>query len=123
MKLAKNFSLSEFKSKDGAATPNEVRHNLVKLASQLQTLRDHLNRKIHINSGYRSPEHNRAVGGVDESQHVLGKAADIVVDGLKPIEVKIAIEALIAQGEILQGGLSAYNRFVHYDIRGYAARW
>jgi len=123
MKLSENFKLSEFRSKDGAYTPDEVRHNLVKLASQLQTLRNHLGRRIHINSGYRSPQHNRAVGGADESQHVLGKAADIVVDGLTPIEVKIAIEALIAQGEMLQGGLSAYNSFTHYDIRGYAARW
>ena len=121
--MTKNFLKSEFESKDGAPMPNDVYNNIQELAQNLQILRDHLHRPIKINSGYRSPGHNRAVGGADESQHILGKAADIVVEGLKPIEVKIAIEALIAQGEIKKGGLSAYNTFTHYDIRGYNARW
>lgn len=123
MKLTKNFRLSEFESKDGAEMPKEVLINIVKLACQLQILRNKLQRPIHINSGYRLPEHNKAVGGAENSQHVLGKAADIVVEGLKPIEVKIAIEALINQGDLLQGGLSDYSTFTHYDIRKTKARW
>jgi uncharacterized protein YcbK (DUF882 family) len=121
--MTKNFLKTEFESKDGAPMPIDVYFNILALADNLQILRDHLHRPIKINSGYRSPEHNRAVGGADESQHVLGKAADIVVEGLTPIEVKIAIETLIIQGELKKGGLSAYDTFTHYDIRGYNARW
>jgi len=54
---------------------------------------------------------------------LTGKAADIVVDGIDPIQVKETIEQLILDGEMLQGGLSTYDSFVHYDIRGQKARW
>jgi uncharacterized protein YcbK (DUF882 family) len=123
MKLTKNFSLAEFESKDGAKMPEEVFHNIQKLANQLQTLRNHLNRPITINSGYRSPEHNKAVGGTILSQHTRGKAADIVVSGLSTKRVAEAIEMLIKNGDMLQGGLGVYKNFIHYDIRGRKARW
>jgi hypothetical protein len=55
MKLTKNFSKLEFDSKDGAEMPNEVLENVKKLAGYLQILRDHLDKSIKINSGYRSP--------------------------------------------------------------------
>lgn len=121
--MTENFSKQEFDSKDGATMPDDVFQNVQKLANQLQILRNRLKRPIYINSGYRSESHNKAVGGIPNSQHVLGKGADIRVKGLTPIEVKIAIEALIDQGEMLQGGLKAYRTFVHYDIRKTKARW
>lgn len=123
MRLTKNFSKSEFDSKNGDIMPEDVLYNVQKLANNLQVLRDRLNAPIVINSGYRSPEHNKAIRGAKNSQHLYGKAADIVVRGYTPEQVKIIIEDLINKGEMLQGGLKAYNTFVHYDIRKTKARW
>lgn len=123
MKITANFKLSEFNSKDGAKMPDDVKPNVVKLACNLQRLRNVLKAPITINSGYRSLSHNKAVGGATNSQHLTGKAADIVIQGFDPIQVKETIEELIQQGEMLQGGLKAYSTFVHYDVRGHKARW
>ncbi len=123
MRLTENFSLSEFESKDGSHTPEDVKQNLQKLANNLQALRNYLGKPIFINSGYRSPSHNKAVGGSKNSQHVLGKASDIRVKDTQPKDVYLAIEKLIAKGEMLQGGLGLYRTFVHYDIRKTKARW
>jgi uncharacterized protein YcbK (DUF882 family) len=123
MKLTKNFSKSEFDSKDGLPMPFEVLQNVQELAVNLQVLRDYIGTSISINSGYRSPKHNKKIGGSVNSQHLLGNAADIVVTGKTPKEVKEIIENLISEKKMKQGGLSAYPTFVHYDIRGTKARW
>jgi len=123
MKLTKNFNLYEFESKDGAEFTCEVKMNLKELALNLQVLRDALGLPIHINSGYRSPAHNKAVGGAKNSQHLLGKAGDITVNGYTPFDIKSKIEGLIKQGRMKNGGVGLYNTFVHYDVRDYAARW
>ena len=122
-RLSKNFTLQEFASKDGAQTPESVLDNLRELAKNLQVLRDIIGKPIKINSGYRSPEHNKSVGGVKNSMHVQGKAADIVIEGLTPRQVAEQLEILIASKRIKQGGLGIYPTFVHYDIRGKKARW
>lgn len=123
MKLSKNFYKKEFECKDGIKMPDDVYYNIQKLANQLQVLRSVLNKPININSGYRSPFYNKLIGGVKNSQHTFGKAADISVVGLEPKEVYDAIEDLINKGDMLQGGLGLYKNFVHYDIRGKRARW
>ena len=123
MKLTNNFSKSEFDSKDGAEMPHKVLCNIQKLANQLQVLRDEIGKPIRINSGYRSPIHNKSIRGVKNSQHLLGKAADIVVEGIETNDLALIIEVLINDGEMLQGGLGIYNTFVHYDIRKTRARW
>jgi uncharacterized protein YcbK (DUF882 family) len=123
MYLTDNFKKSEFDSKDGAKMPEDVLVNVTKLACNLQRLRDVLNRPISINSGYRSPSHNEAVGGVKDSYHTKGMAADIVVKGLNPKQVANAIESLILSGDMLQGGIGIYDTFVHYDFRKKRARW
>lgn len=122
-RLSKNFTLDEFASKDGAQTPESVLENLRELAKNLQVLRDIVGKPIKINSGYRSPEHNKSVGGVKNSMHVQGKAADIVIEGLTPSQVAEQLEILIGSKRIKQGGLGIYPTFVHYDIRGKKARW
>ena len=123
MKLTENFSKSEFDSKDGTEMTGGVLINISTLADQLQVLRDFFNATITINSGYRSPAHNKKIGGVSNSKHTIGKAADIVVDGYTTDEVYDAIEFLIDHNQMLQGGLGLYDTFVHYDIRGVKARW
>ena len=121
--MTKNFKLKEFECKCGCDMPLEVYENIIKLASQLQFLRDYTGRPITINSAYRCPEHNAKVGGSKTSQHLLGKAADITIQSLKPAEVYALIEELIDMGHMLQGGLGLYDKFVHYDIRKTKARW
>jgi len=123
MRLTKNFTKREFKSKDGAAMPDDVFANIKELASNLQVLRDFLGEPIRINSAYRSPAHNKAIGGVKNSQHVLGRAADIKVRDIETKDLYLIIESLIIDGKMKDGGLGLYDTFVHYDIRGSKARW
>lgn len=122
-KLTKNFSLEEFKCKDGSDIPNNVLSNITELAKNLQVLRDSINKSISITSGYRSPEHNAKIKGAKNSQHVKGTAADIKVVGMTPKEVALVIEGLIESGKMKQGGIGIYPSWVHYDIRGIKARW
>ena len=123
MKLTKNFNKSEFDSRDGAEMPIQVLRNVKVLAKQLQKVRTMLAMPIHINSGYRSVEYNESIGGVLDSMHVQGKAADLTIEGLEPTIVYKILEVLINDGIILQGGLGLYNTFVHYDTRGKYIRW
>jgi len=123
MKLTKNFNLSEFNCNDGSVTPYAVLENLRLLAKELQVLRDFIGKPITINSGYRSPKYNKKIGGVSRSQHVLGLAADIKVEGVSAREIHSIISELIERGEMKEGGLGRYSSFTHYDIRGTKARW
>lgn len=121
--LTKNFNSFEFACKDGTLVPDKYRSNMLELAKNLQVLRDHFGLPIHINSAYRTVRHNKAIGGSPSSQHLFCKAADIVIAGKTPKQVARAIKTLIKQGKMKEGGIGLYNGFVHYDIRGYAARW
>ena len=117
------FKISEFDSKDGAEMPSSVKVNVIELIDNLNVLRQELGSPLFVNSGYRSPEHNKNIGGSLNSQHLTGKAADIRSNEYTPKQIKEKIEELIKVGKMKQGGLSAYNTFVHYDIRGKKARW
>jgi uncharacterized protein YcbK (DUF882 family) len=123
MKLSTNFSLNEFASADGTAPTNDVLKNLTELAKNLEVLRKHLGQPIRITSGFRSKEHNKKIGGALNSFHVMGMAADIQVAKMKPEEVAKAIELLIKDGKIKEGGLGIYRTWIHYDIRGTKSRW
>jgi uncharacterized protein YcbK (DUF882 family) len=122
-KISENFRLQEFESSCGREMPLEVQKNVIQLGQNLQVLRDYLKASITINSGYRSPERNKKIKGATRSQHLLGTAADLVVKGHTPKQVADAIELLISQGKMREGGLKAYGTFTHYDIRGTKARW
>lgn len=120
--LTKNFSLSEFNCKDGTAVPTKYICNVTELAKQLQVLRDEVDQPIDIESGYRTPTHNKKVGGAKNSQHLYGTAADIKVRNMTPKEVVTKIEEMILQGKLKNGGLGLYASWVHYDI-GPVRRW
>lgn len=123
MQLTKNFSLSEFDCRDGSKMPPEVFNNVLLLVKELQVLRDYIGKSITINSGYRSPNYNRSIGGASRSQHLLGKAADIRVNGISPRELRGIIEELIKDGRLNFKGIGAYTNFTHVDIRERRARW
>lgn len=90
MKLSDHFSLEEMtKSQTGArkgidnTPPPEVVENLKLLCENvLEKVRIHFGRPVIVNSGYRGPKLNKAIGGVKNSQHLTGQAADIEVPGV-----------------------------------------
>jgi len=86
-------------------------------------LRDEVKKPIKITSGYRPAELNAKVGGATKSRHITGEAADFKIEGYTPKQVAAIIEKLIAAGKMKQGGLGTYSTWVHYDVRGTAARW
>ncbi|WP_053955088.1 YcbK family protein [Inediibacterium massiliense] len=107
MNVSKNFKLSEFVCKEGK---NEVIYDY-RLIRLLQEMRDKIGRPMIINSGYRSPSYNKKVGGSPRSQHVLGKAVDIRVNGFSPEEIaKIATKMGFT-------GIGVYKKFTHLDVR------
>ena len=90
MRLSKNFTYEEFIRSSTAERmgidnrpktkeeEKKVIENLRNLCLEvLQPLRDYVGAPVHINSGYRCPELNEAVGGVKNSQHCRGEACDI----------------------------------------------
>ena len=123
MQLENNFHLREFRCKDGTDVPDDLMDNVKKLAKNLQVLRDHIQKPITIISGYRTPEYNKKCGGVKRSQHLLAKAADIVVSGMTSLEVRDTIIQLIKDGKMDSGGVGIYPSFTHYDVRGRNSRW
>ena len=123
MQLEKNFNINEFKCKDGSTVPDEYIENVKLLAKNLQVLRDKIGKPIVIISGYRSPEYNKKIGGAKRSQHMVAKAADIIVNGMSSTEIKDIIVSLIKSGEMHPGGIGLYQTFTHYDVRGANRRW
>ena len=129
--LTANFSLSEFAQRDPyRPVPTEYRQNVLRLAEQLQSLRDVVGR-IVITSSYRTLAHNNSLkGSSSTSKHLTAKAADFTVPGVSNKKVYCAILTLIAQGKMEQGGLGWYGEktatrtpHIHYDVRGSKSRW
>ena len=121
MRLTKNFELKEFECKCGCDMPRNVMENIFKLSDQLQVLRD-IYGPVQINSAYRCESHNNDIGSKPSSQHVLGKAADIVTE-LTPSETADVIEEDIKNNIVSFKGLGRYSTFTHVDIRDNKARW
>lgn len=116
-----HFSWGEF-TKNLARVPQSERvvDGIARLAYYLEGVRNQFgNPVITINSGYRPPVINQAVGGASNSQHLYGAAADIVVSGIRPHEVYTRINRW--HGD--KGGLGDSGAFTHIDLRGYRARW
>lgn len=93
--LSTNFTLAEFIRSDRAIAahmdntpPAMVVFNAQQLCTNvLEPLRAHFNKPVRILSGYRSPALNRMLGGVADSQHVTGEAADITINGVSNMDV------------------------------------
>lgn len=118
MRISKHFDESEFRCHHCQQLPDGGMDT--HLLDVLEEMRKDLGVPLQINSGYRCPEHNAAVGGVPDSQHVQGVAADVQVPpGLTVKEVAAAAERAGADGI----GYYYDDNFVHVDTRGYAARW
>ena len=91
--------------------PAEVEGNLMALVENvLEPAREKLGLPIIVNSGYRCERHNKAVGGVANSQHLRGEAADIRCADNKRL-AKIIVEA----GRFDQ--LIIYPTFIHVSFK------
>lgn len=122
MKLSAHFELSEFASHDGAPMPPAHARRLPWLCSRyLEPLRL-VYGPVKILSGYRSPQHNRNVGGAPYSFHThragrSGVAADVQCARGIPYDWYELLD------ELRPGGLGLYDSFVHVDTRTAKARW
>ena len=113
--LTKNFKSTEFDCKGkGCCNKTLIEAQLVE---KLQKIRDHFGAAVIINSGYRCSKHNRAVGGVVNSKHLTGMAADIIVRGISPKDVAAYADKIGFKG------IGLYKTFTHVDTRKTKARW
>ena len=114
--LSPHFSCAEFACHCGCGftVPNRP------LVDLLEKLRIEVGKPIHILSGCRCRMHNRNIGGAKNSQHTLGNAADIKINGMTPDEVAHHASIVMNHG----GGIGIYKSFNHVDVRpGPTARW
>ena len=119
-----SLTISAFDCYDGTPVPNQYYSNVNDLINQLKILQNAIGGKIKIVSGYRTPSHNLKVGGVANSQHLVGMGADFRSNtNLTQTEIANTIERLISEGKMKQGGIGIYPNYVHYDTRGTRARW
>lgn len=115
MKLTENFDSREFTCPDCGITMIAY-----KLINGLQELRDSIIQPVIITSGFRCEEHNEKIGGVKNSRHTYGDAADIKVKGMPGSKLAL-IAGQIAAFE--EGGIGVYPNYIHVDTRGVRARW
>lgn len=108
-RLSPHFTRQELACRHcGQLPPGGISRELL---DKLEALRARVGRPIVVNSCYRCPEHNRAVGGAPKSQHLLGTAADIRVSGMDPVSLYVAAHGVGFRGLFL------YDSFVHVDVR------
>ena len=110
VRITPHFNSSEFASPD----TGEV-HIHKGLVGQLEAFRDAAGkRRVLVGSGYRTIEHNKAVGGVSNSFHIKGMAADISIPGFQMAALHNLALVYWYTGRI--GGLGLYDWGVHLDV-------
>ncbi|MEO1386842.1 MAG: D-Ala-D-Ala carboxypeptidase family metallohydrolase [Cyanobacteria bacterium J06634_6] len=116
-----NFTWAEA-TKNGSRIPvsRDIVYGIIRIARVMEEVRSRLgDRPIRVNSWYRDPVTNRAVGGATYSRHLSGDAIDFVVIGLHAYTVYDRLNSWWGS----QGGLASSSIFTHIDSRGYYARW
>ena len=120
--LSRDFSRKEFECKCGCGFFKE---NPLLIAT-LQKIRDYANMKslnetdipIFINSGCRCKDHNKAVGGVKNSRHLTGEAADIRIPGWDSERLLSFIKRMVLEDRIYVGyAYKIDDASVHVDVR------
>jgi putative chitinase len=120
MRLSPHFELGEFTLSttalalgiENTPTPAHL-ENLRKLVNRMEEVRALFDRLIEITSGYRNPQVNAAVGGVPDSAHALGLAADFHVHGIPDLE---AAKRIRDSGLRFDQLIYEKNRCVHLSV-------
>lgn len=114
--ISEHFKVREFAQKDFRCDKVIVDTELIDV---LEEIRAHFNKPVIVTSGYRTPEYNKKIGGVKNSQHTKGTAADIKVSGIPAKEVQKYLKNKYPD----KYGIGSYLNFTHIDVRAEKARW
>jgi uncharacterized protein YcbK (DUF882 family) len=115
MQLSKHFKREEFRCGDGCGF-DTVDSKLLEILEDVRVFYD---APITINSACRCYLHNKNVGGGEHSQHLLGRAADIVVKGVDPRDLAHYLRERYPD----KFGIGEYDTFTHIDSRNTKGRW
>ncbi|MBE7382893.1 MAG: DUF882 domain-containing protein [Leptolyngbya sp. SIO1E4] len=98
----------------------DIVYGMIRIAEVMEEIRTMFgSRPIQINSWYRDPTTNAAIGGASMSRHLSGDAVDFVIPGYHPYDVFARLDSWWGS----RGGLASSTVFTHIDARGYRARW
>ena len=111
-KLGKFFSANEFECSCMKCDEQKIDEKLIE---KLDEVREKYGKAVRVNSGYRCPAHNKAIGGKENSSHMSGLAADIA-------PVLLTLDELDNLYEICYNvfdniGDGRLKRFIHVDTR------
>jgi hypothetical protein len=122
MHIARHFTLDELKHSNTAKAeginnepgPADVEALRALCAAVLDPLRDKLGKSIVVNCAYRGPVLNKRVGGVANSQHLTGQAADIQAPGVLVVDLfKLIVQQALPYDQIIYEAKSATSKWVH----------
>lgn len=118
IKLSEHFTTDEFKCKgnhvcDYSTDEGVIAHVNSRLITLLEGIREGLGKPVIITSGLRCPEHNKEVGGTDQSTHLRGEAADIKIAGSFD---RYEIVMIAMTKGCLRIGLYKNQMCVHVDV-------
>jgi len=121
-KVSEYFTVGEVTQRDARRIPKTeaVKANVVKLAKELDKVREAWGEPIGVTSWYRPPAVNKAVGGVSNSQHINGSAADIYPIGGDIHAFQKWLDTFWGDKAL---GYGAKKGFVHVDLRRGKIRW
>lgn len=114
--ISEHFKVREFAQKDFRCDKVIVDTELINV---LEDIRAHFNKPVNVTSGYRTPEYNTKIGGVKNSQHTKGTAADIKISGIPAKKVQKYLKHKYPN----KYGIGSYSTFTHIDVRAKKARW
>ncbi len=121
--ISKDFYYEEFEKSDKAEElniDNSIPSNKIRFAIRilvinlLQPLRDKVQRPIILNSGYRSPALNKALGGAKDSQHLKGEAADIFCKNAREV---LLLSQIVFRYTLPFDQMILYSSFLHLSFR------
>lgn len=121
--VSKYFKVYEVTNNQIARIPQTetIKNNVIRLAKELDLVREAWGGPIGVTSWYRPPAINAAVGGVPNSQHLTGLAADIYPMGRNGREFEDWLDRIWAYA--LGYGQASGRGFTHVDLRPGRARW
>lgn len=131
-KLSEHFTEKEMQCHCGCGRC-ELHGDLLPLLEKIRAIvnrgrQSHDEAGIIVNSGYRCPKHNAEVGGVENSPHTLGMAADIRTPACTSDALWLMVRNAWADGDLPElGGLGRYDGRIHVDVKhaqdGHLREW